>query len=42
LFVDTYLCIDGDVNGDRVSTSDESETDWTAVSFILIFVNGVH
>lgn len=26
LFVDTYLCIDGDVN-DRVSTSDESETD---------------
>lgn len=27
LFVDTYLCIDGDVNGDRVSTSDESETD---------------
>ena len=27
LFLDTYLCIDGDINDELISTSDESETE---------------
>lgn len=32
LFVDTYLCVDGDINDELVSTSDESKTEssWPA------------